>query len=199
VGGAEGLPFPSARQPRPTGRSPPNHLEWRWPVRGRLVPGCAAHRLRDRATDLRSSDLVDRHGRGGTHKTFARTRKLCTQTYTDAQTLLLDLGELEAKRKEVTWKSSKLWLLQGRAGQSIADEQSAARRSWGALRLDLRTTVDTGYRLFGIPFLADSAIADLEKKVLGAIDASDAETSGLARDDLHAVLEACAARIDVLA
>lgn len=132
-----------------------------------------------------------------THKTFGRTRKLCTQTHVAAQTLLRDLARLDEKRKEVTGRSAKQWLPLRRATESTAAEQSAARDSWDALKLNLRTTIDTGYRLFGTPLLADSAIDELEKKVLRDIDGAAATQT--ARDDLETVLQACAARIDVLA
>ncbi len=132
-----------------------------------------------------------------THKTFGRTRKLCTETHVAAQTLLRDLARLDEKRREVTGRSAKQWLPLRRAPESTALEQRAARDSWDALKLNLRTTIDTGYRLFGTPLLADSAIDELEKKVLRDIDGAAATQR--AREDLETVLQACAARIDVLA
>lgn len=132
-----------------------------------------------------------------THKTFGRTRKLCTQTYVAAQTLLRDLARLDEKRREVTGRSAKQWLPLRRTTLSITAEQKAARDSWDALKLNLRTTIDTGYRLFGTPLLADSAVDELEKQVLGDIDGAAATRP--VRDDLETVLQACAARIDVLA
>ncbi|MFD9302155.1 hypothetical protein ACFWCB_05545 [Streptomyces sp. NPDC060048] len=132
-----------------------------------------------------------------THKTFGRTRKLCTQTHVATQTLLRDLARLDEKRREVTGRSAKPWLPLRRATSSITDEQKTARDSWDALKLNLRTTIDTGYRLFGTPLLADSAVDELEKKVLGDIEG--AGVTQMARDDLEAVMQACAVRIDVLA
>jgi hypothetical protein len=140
-----------------------------------------------------------------THKTYARARKLCTQTRIDLQTLLRDMDELDdAKSRDRTRKKpSGSWWPRPRTGQGTDDEQidkrMTARRSWDVLKLDLCTTIDSGYRLFGMPFLADSAIADLERQVLAAIDATDPGVTGPARDDLCVILEACSARIDVLA
>ncbi|MFD7603449.1 hypothetical protein ACFWAN_23585 [Streptomyces mirabilis] len=130
-----------------------------------------------------------------THKTYARARKLCTQTHIDVQNLLRDMADLDdAKACERP---------RPRTGQGTDEKQAAkqrtARRSWDVLKLDLCTTIDSGYRLFGMPFLTDSAIDDLERKVLGGIDTDDPDATEPARDDLHAILNACAARIDVLA
>ncbi|ESP95765.1 hypothetical protein B591_31228 (plasmid) [Streptomyces sp. GBA 94-10 4N24] len=139
-----------------------------------------------------------------THKTFARARKLCTQTHIDVQNLLRDMDELdEAKgRDRVERKLRNRWpsLRAGEGmGDKHADKRMAVRRSWEVLELDLRTTVDTGYRLFGLSFLADDAVADLENKVLAGIEAANSDATGPARDDLNALLNACAGRIDVLA
>lgn len=139
-----------------------------------------------------------------THKTFARVRKLCTQTHIDVQDLLRAMDELDdAKRRDRAAGKRRNWLPRSRTGQEAGDKhtdkQMAARRSWDVLKLDLCTTVDSGYRLFGLPFLAADAIADLEGKVLVEIEAADFETAGPARDDLRAILDACAGRIDVLA
>ncbi|MFJ9590575.1 hypothetical protein [Streptomyces acidicola] len=139
-----------------------------------------------------------------THKTFARARKLCTQTHIDVQTLLRDMDELdEAKGRDRAARKLRNWRPRPLAGQGMgdkhADKRMAVRRSWEVLKLDLCTTVDSGYRLFGLPFLAADAVADLEKKVLAGIKAADSDATGTARDDLDAILNACAGRIDVLA
>ncbi|WP_060902579.1 hypothetical protein [Streptomyces europaeiscabiei] len=139
-----------------------------------------------------------------THKTFARARKLCTQTHIDVQNLLRDMEELnDAKGRDQAARNRRNWRPKMRtgkeAGSNHADERMAARRSWDALKLDLCTTVDSGYRLFGLPLLTDDAIADLERKVLVGIEAADSNAAGPARDDLHVILNACAGRIDVLA
>jgi hypothetical protein len=135
-----------------------------------------------------------------THKTFARVRKLCTQTHVDVQNLLRDMEEL---RRDSAASRPSNWLQRSRTGQLVSDKhaekQMAVRRSWDAVKLDLRTTVDSGYRPFGLPFLAEDAIDDLEKKVSDAVEAADFETIEVARADLRAILDACARRIDVLA
>jgi hypothetical protein len=139
-----------------------------------------------------------------THKTFARARKLCTQTHIDVQNLLRDMGEFDdAKGRDRAASKLRNWLPSSRtvqeAGDKHADKRMAARHSWDVLKLDLCTTVDSGYRLFGLPLLADGAIADLERKVLVGIEAADFDAADPARADLRAILNACAGRIDVLA
>ncbi|MFI0736419.1 hypothetical protein ACH4S9_46730 [Streptomyces sp. NPDC021225] len=139
-----------------------------------------------------------------THKTFARARKLCTQTHIDVQNLLRDMDDLDdAKGYDPAARKLSNWRPRPRTGQGRgdkhADKRMAARRSWDVLKLDLCTTVDSGYRLFGLPFLADDAIADLERKVLVGIEAAESDATDPARDDLHAILNACVGRIDVLA
>ncbi|MFF2961612.1 hypothetical protein ACFVT1_22390 [Streptomyces sp. NPDC057963] len=139
-----------------------------------------------------------------THKTFARARKLCAQTHIDVQNLLRDMDDLDdAKGRDRAARKLRNWRPRPRTGQGTgdqhADKRMVARRSWDVLKLDLCTTVDSGYRLFGLPFLADDAIADLERKVLVGIEAAGPDATDPARDDLHAILKACAARIDVLA
>ncbi|MFJ6393982.1 hypothetical protein ACIQJT_41130 [Streptomyces sp. NPDC091972] len=139
-----------------------------------------------------------------THKTFARVRKLCTQTHIDVQNLLRAMDELDdVKRRDRATGKLRNWLPRPRTGQATgdkhADKRMAARRSWDVLKLDLCTTLDSGYRLFGLPFLAADAVAVLEGKVLLEIEAADFDTAGPARDDLRAILNACAGRIDVLA
>ncbi|MCX4985965.1 hypothetical protein [Streptomyces sp. NBC_00572] len=122
-----------------------------------------------------------------THKTFARTRKLCTQIHTDVQSLLRDLDALDQARSPQ------------RADDKQADKRMAARRSWDALKRDLSTTVDTGYRTIGLPFLADEAVAELGRKVLAEIEAGCPGGGGRVRVDLQAIQDACARHIDVLA
>ena len=140
-----------------------------------------------------------------THKTFARARKLCTQTHIDVQTLLRDLDDLDEEKSidQLAKKPPRNWRPKPRTRQEMGDKQAdkrmTARRSWDVLKLDLRTTIDSGYRLFGLPLLRDEVIADLERKVLVGIEAGDLDASGPARDGLRAILNACAARIDVLA
>lgn len=139
-----------------------------------------------------------------THKTFARARKLCTQTHIDVQNLLRDMDELDdAKGRDRAASKLRDRLPRSRAGQQAgdkpADKRMAARRSWDVLKLDLCTTVDSGYRRFGLPLLADDAIADVERKVLAGIEAADVDAADPARADLRAILNACAGRIDVLA
>ncbi|WP_159026514.1 hypothetical protein [Streptomyces vietnamensis] len=122
-----------------------------------------------------------------THKTSARTRKLCTQIHTDVQSLLRDLDTLNLARSP------------RRADDKQADKQMAARRSWDALKRDLSTTVDTGYRSIGLPFLADEVVAELDRNVLAGIDADYPGGAARARADLQAIQDACARHIDVLA
>ncbi|MGW4985028.1 hypothetical protein [Streptomyces mirabilis] len=139
-----------------------------------------------------------------THKTYARARKLCTQTHIDVQTLLRDMADLDDAKDydRAPKKPPRHWRPRPRTDQGIdenqADKRMTARRSWDVLKRDLCTTIDSGYRLFGMPFITDSAIANLERKVLVGIDTDDPDAAGPARDDLHAILNACAARIDVL-
>ncbi|MER7042711.1 hypothetical protein [Streptomyces microflavus] len=139
-----------------------------------------------------------------THKTFARVRKLCTQTHIDVMNLLRAMDELDdAKRRARATGKLKNLLPRPRtgyeSGDKHADKRMEVRRSWDALKLDLRTTVDSGYRLLGLPFLAADAIAELEGKVLVEIEATDFDIANAVRDDLRAILNACEGRIDVLA
>ncbi|MFD3496266.1 hypothetical protein ACFWWB_37855 [Streptomyces sp. NPDC058690] len=92
------------------------------------------------------------------------------------------------------WRCSR----QG-TGAKHADKQMAARQSWDALKLDLCTTVDSGYRLFGLPLLTKGEVDELEREVLVEIKAADPTATASVRKNLHAILKACAGRIDVLA
>ncbi|MGW6563901.1 hypothetical protein [Streptomyces sp. NPDC054975] len=135
-----------------------------------------------------------------THKTFARTRRLCTQIHVDTQSLLRDLEELDRARGNGTTGRSRKWpLMPKEANDKHDDTRVAARRSWDALKRDLSTTVDTGYRRIGLSFLPAEVIAELEKKVLDGIKADDSSTSAPAREDLQSIRDACADHIDVLA
>ncbi|AZS84143.1 hypothetical protein AB0465_02470 [Streptomyces griseoviridis] len=80
-----------------------------------------------------------------------------------------------------------------------ADKQMEARQSWDALKFDLCTTVDSGYRLFGLPFLTRGEADELERELLVEVKATDPTAAASARKNLHAILKACAGRIDVLA
>ncbi|MGW4049510.1 hypothetical protein ACWENA_01640 [Streptomyces sp. NPDC004779] len=135
-----------------------------------------------------------------THKTFARTRKLCTQIHTDTQTLLRDLDELDRARRRTTASKSKPWILRLRgereAGGGHGDEQMAALRTWDAVKLGLSTPVDSGYRRVGLPFLTDEVVAEIEVKVRAAVGGASA---GPARADLLAIQRACSVRVDILA
>jgi hypothetical protein len=122
-----------------------------------------------------------------THKIYARTRKLCTKVHTHIDTLLRDMEALHSA-PDPAEGSGKL-----------TDKQMAARRSWDALKRDLRTTIDSGYRPLAMPFLPASTITDLEIKVLTAIDSADFLKAAPAYDDLRVILTACSARIDELA
>ncbi|WP_158761747.1 hypothetical protein [Streptomyces sp. NRRL S-146] len=139
-----------------------------------------------------------------THKTFARARKLCTQTCVDVQALLWAMDELDdAKRWDKPAKGLTGWRRWrcSRNGTDVkhADKQMAARQSWDALKLDLCTTVDSGYRLFGLPLLTRDEVDELERKLLVEIKAADPTAAASARKNLHAIQKACAGRIDVLA
>ncbi|WP_404868514.1 hypothetical protein ACI1MP_10625 [Kitasatospora griseola] len=120
-----------------------------------------------------------------THKVSARTRKLCTQVHTAAQTLCRDLEELAA----TDLASSAIGL------------QSSARRSWDTLARSLRTGIDSGYPRFGVPFLREEVVADLGVRILAAIDVMPRESDACqqARDDLAAIISACGERIDAAA
>jgi hypothetical protein len=139
-----------------------------------------------------------------THKTFARARKLCTQTHIDVQNLLRDMDDLDdAKGRDRAARKPRSWRRRPPTGQGTddkhADKRLAVRRSWDVVKVDLRTNVDSGYRLFGLPFLTKDAIADLERKVEEGIEGADSDATDPARADLCAILDACTARIDVLA
>ncbi|MET8661684.1 hypothetical protein [Streptomyces griseus] len=133
------------------------------------------------------------------HKTLARTRKLCTQSHLDIQKLIRDMEELHETQTRNQTRSRGKW----RAGppkktpEVAIEKQMAARRSWDIVKLDLKTTVDSGYGTIALRFLPEDEIAALESSVLAAI--ADPEAADSARDDLQAILAVCAERIDVLA
>nr|WP_285562811.1 hypothetical protein [Streptomyces hygroscopicus] len=139
-----------------------------------------------------------------THKTFARARKLCTQTCIDVQALLWAMDELDdAKRRDKPASGLTDWRRWRRSRQATgakhADKQMAAHQSWHTLKLDLCTTVDSGYRLFGLPLLTKGEVDELEREVLAEIEAAGPTDAASTRKNLHAILKACAGRIDVLA
>ncbi|MGW4696901.1 hypothetical protein ACWEO1_31480 [Kitasatospora cineracea] len=119
------------------------------------------------------------------HKVHARVRKLCTQVHAGAQALRRDLEELAAADPS----------------DPAAGLQSTARRSWDTLARSLRTRLDTGYHQFGVEFLREDVVADLELRVLAAIDALPGEpgASKQVDEDLAAIIKACSERIDAVA
>jgi hypothetical protein len=139
-----------------------------------------------------------------THKTFARARKLCTQVHADVQALLRDLDDLDRARGrgkragEPPTRLSRL-LPRQEAGGRYAEKQGAALRSWDALKRSLSTTVDTGYRLIGLPFLADEVVAEMDRRVIIAIELGISQEIDRVRVDLQAIRDVCAGSIDVLA
>ncbi|MFD5387596.1 hypothetical protein ACFWMG_22130 [Streptomyces sp. NPDC127074] len=136
-----------------------------------------------------------------THKTYARARKLCTQVHIDVQSLLRAMDDLDdAKRRDEVARRRLIhcWP-RPHMNRETDDKRATARDIWAALKLDFCTTIDSGYRFSGMPFLADGAVVDLEDRVLAAIDTAAPDGAGQVRDDLHAILGACATRIDVLA
>ncbi|WP_432762139.1 hypothetical protein [Streptomyces sp. NBC_01369] len=136
-----------------------------------------------------------------THKTFARARKLCTQTHIDVLNLLRDMDRLdEVRGRSGTTSKARARRPAGRRrAADHAAEVLAVRKSWDVLELDLRTTVDTGYRWFGLPFLAKDTVESLVGKVSAGIRSAELAASIPARNGLHAILSACEAHIDVLA
>ncbi|MFH8628222.1 hypothetical protein ACH4A8_41160 [Streptomyces vietnamensis] len=134
-----------------------------------------------------------------THKTFARTRKLCTQIHIDVQTLLRDLEALDRARGNGATSKWNKWLpVSKQTDNKHADERMSAYRSWDTLKRDLSTTLDTGYRPIGLPFLMEDVIAELEKKMLDEINATETSAASPAHSDLQTIREACAGHIDVL-
>nr|BFD92533.1 hypothetical protein KitaXyl93_38930 [Kitasatospora sp. Xyl93] len=119
------------------------------------------------------------------HKVYARVRKLCTQVHAASQTLRRDLDELAAADPAAPATSL----------------QSAARRSWDTLSRSLHTRLDSGYPRFGVPFLREEVVTDLEARVLAAIDAMPGEPDAgkQVHEDLAAIIKACGERIDVVA
>jgi hypothetical protein len=124
-----------------------------------------------------------------THKTFARARKLCTQTCIDVQALLWAMDELDdAKRRDKPASGLTDWRRWRRSRQATgakhADKQMAAHQSWHTLKLDLCTKGE---------------VDELEREVLAEIEAAGPTDAASTRKNLHAILKACAGRIDVLA
>ncbi|MFD5410383.1 hypothetical protein [Streptomyces nojiriensis] len=117
------------------------------------------------------------------HKTYARVRKLCTQVHTDVQALLRDLDELTKAK-----------------GDDIAKKTDAALRSWDALNLNLRAGIDTGYSV-GMPFLPNSTLQTLERKILATIRLGPATPHAISEvgKELRALQAACTDRLDPLA
>ncbi|WP_327074472.1 hypothetical protein OG196_32030 [Kitasatospora purpeofusca] len=119
------------------------------------------------------------------HKVYARVRKLCTQVHAASQSLRRDLDELAAADPAAP----------------ATGPQSAARRSWDTLSRSLHTRLDSGYPRFGVAFLREMVVADLEARVLAAIDAMPGEPDAAKQvhEDLAAIIRACDERIDVVA
>ncbi|WP_369213982.1 hypothetical protein [Streptomyces flavofungini] len=115
------------------------------------------------------------------HKTWTRTRKLCTLVHADVQTLVRDLEEFAEGPGE-----AKL---------------AAAVRSWDAVHRDLLTRIDSGYWLFGMPFLPPGTVTVLEVKVARALDEipSNKHAGADVLADFDTILTVCAARIDTVA
>ncbi|MGV2917274.1 hypothetical protein [Streptomyces alfalfae] len=117
------------------------------------------------------------------HKTWRRLRRLTTQMYKNVQTLKRDLD-----------------LIHGSETEKTGEKRDAARRSWDVVRLDLRTSVDTGYG-FGTPVLPIETIDELNEKLEKAITAfegdKDAAVEVLA--DLDKIQDACTSWIDSVA
>ncbi|MFH8256042.1 hypothetical protein [Streptomyces roseolus] len=115
---------------------------------------------------------------GASNRTWARLRKISTQLYKNARELERDLQQIELAEDGEKRK-----------------ERDAARRSWDAVEIDLRTNVDTGYAFLGIPFLPSEVIVTLRKKVEQAIE-GDQVALKAAREDLAKILESCEGRLD---
>lgn len=117
------------------------------------------------------------------HKTWARLRKLSTQLYSNVRTLERDLNGIHGNKETKT-----------------GEKQDAARRSWDAVELDLRTSVDTGYA-FGTPFLPLETIEDLHDVVEKAIEAmkDDRDAVEKALASLDKIRMACSERVDSVA
>ncbi|MFF1359207.1 hypothetical protein [Streptomyces sp. NPDC058297] len=117
------------------------------------------------------------------HKTWARLRKLSTQLHGHIQTLERDLAMIPSSQDKTR------------------ERQDAARRSWDAVERDLWTPVDTGYGVFGIPFVPRETTHDLGVRTEQAIEALGRD-AGAARgvlDDFAAIRQACNERIDSVA
>ncbi|MEU5683623.1 hypothetical protein [Streptomyces venezuelae] len=117
------------------------------------------------------------------HKTWGRLRRLTTQMYVNVQTLKRDLN-----------------LIHGSETERTGEKQDAARRSWDVVRLDLRTSVDTGYG-FGTPVLPMETIDELNEKLEKAITAleDDKEAAMEVLEDLGKIQRACTSWIDSVA
>ncbi|WP_405970356.1 hypothetical protein OG496_09040 [Streptomyces sp. NBC_00988] len=117
------------------------------------------------------------------HETWTRLRKLSTQLHTHIQTLERDLAMIPSSQ------------------DATREKQDAARRSWDAVQRDLWTSVDTGYGIFGIPFVPRETARDLGVRTEQAIEALEHDQDA-ARDvliDLATIKEACSDRIDSVA
>jgi hypothetical protein len=117
------------------------------------------------------------------HKTWTRLRKLSTQLYGNIRTLERDLQMISS------------------GNEKAVEMQDAARRSWDTVELDLWTSVDTGYALFGTPFLPPETTNDLRERIEVAIEAlvCDAAAAKEVLDDLGKIREACTGRLDSVA
>lgn len=113
------------------------------------------------------------------HKTWSRLRRLCTQTYTSIQALTRDLEEVH---------------------KGGIEKQRAALRSWDAVRLNLQTSIDTGYS-FGTPLLPADEVANLDRKVKRTIDQllGDEDADAKLLVDLDFMQDVCARHIDSVA
>ncbi|WP_138958735.1 hypothetical protein [Streptomyces sp. YIM 121038] len=115
------------------------------------------------------------------HKTWTRTRKLCTRVHTDVQALVRDLEDLADSPGE--------------------GQRATAVRSWDAVHRDLLTRIDSGYWMLGMPFLPPSEVAALKEKVATAVRdlPGDKNAGADVFADFEAILKVCAARIDTVA
>jgi len=117
------------------------------------------------------------------HKTWTRLRKLSTQLHGHIQALERDLAMIPSSQDKTR------------------ERQDAARRSWDAVQRDLWTSVDTGYGIFGIPFVPRETAHELGIRIERVIEAlgCDADAAKEVLDDLGKIREACSPRIDSVA
>jgi hypothetical protein len=112
-----------------------------------------------------------------TQKMWSRYRKLCTLTHQDTQTLIRVLEQPPAPAAK-----------------------AAVLEAWDAVERDVGTRVDTGFA-FGVrlaPKTVSAALANAIDTIVRALpDAEEARARAL--NDLKAVRDMCAARIDVTA